>query len=202
MTAPDPNTPPVEPITTAPEPTPTPDKGFPDATPIAEMTVEQQAAYWKFQSRKHEGVANQYRAFGDPDTVKSLKEAADAAELARLNPSEQAVIAAREEGRVAALAEANSTAALAILRSSLEARGKTADEVNTFIGAFNPAAFIADGSVQTDQIAQFVTSLVGPPAGNPNAWPATGQGSFQRAAATGVSAGRALYQAEKEKRRA
>lgn len=35
------------------------DKGFPAQTKIVDMTPEQQAAYWKFQSRKHEGnVAN------------------------------------------------------------------------------------------------------------------------------------------------
>jgi len=30
--------------------------GYPDDTPIAEMTIEQQAAYWKRQSRKHEAA--------------------------------------------------------------------------------------------------------------------------------------------------
>lgn len=30
--------------------------GYPDETPVVEMTPEQQAAYWKRQSRKHEGA--------------------------------------------------------------------------------------------------------------------------------------------------
>lgn len=37
------------------------DKGFPPQTKIADMTPEQQAAYWKFQSRKHEGNVTNLR---------------------------------------------------------------------------------------------------------------------------------------------
>jgi hypothetical protein len=50
--------------------------GFPDNTPIAEMTAEHQAAYWKHQSRKHE-----QRATSAPD----------AAELQRLKDRDAAL---------------------------------------------------------------------------------------------------------------
>ena len=33
------------------------DHGFPKDTPLAEMSVEQREAYWKFHARQHEGVA-------------------------------------------------------------------------------------------------------------------------------------------------
>lgn len=52
--------------------------GYPDNTPTAEMTPEHQAAYWKFQSRKHEQRASQ---------------APDAAELERLRAADAALIA-------------------------------------------------------------------------------------------------------------
>lgn len=38
------------------------DRGFPAETKIADMTPEQQAAYWKYQSRKHEGNATNLKA--------------------------------------------------------------------------------------------------------------------------------------------
>jgi hypothetical protein len=50
--------------------------GYPDATPIAEMSTEHQAAYWKHQSRKHE-----QRATSAPD----------AAELQRLKERDAAL---------------------------------------------------------------------------------------------------------------
>ena len=47
------------------------DKGFPAETPVAEMTDAQQAAYWKFHSRKHETLAKSREDYD------ALKAAAD-----------------------------------------------------------------------------------------------------------------------------
>lgn len=47
------------------------DKGFPADTPVADMTAEQQAAYWKYHSRKHETLA---KAREDYDQMKALAE--------------------------------------------------------------------------------------------------------------------------------
>lgn len=52
--------------------------GYPDNTPTAGMSAEHQAAYWKFQSRKHEQRASQ---------------APDAAELERLRAADAALVA-------------------------------------------------------------------------------------------------------------
>lgn len=169
-------------------------KGFPAETPVAEMKVEEQAAYWKFQSRKHEGVANTYKAFGEVDAVKAIVDAAKAAEIAKLNPSEQAVIAAREEGRTAALVEASSSTAIEILKVNLIARGKTTEEAAAITAAFNPAGFVSNGTVETDRIAAFANSIAGPP--DATGWPAMGQGSFQRQTGSSVANGRAMYAAQ------
>lgn len=42
------------------------DLGFPKDTPLAEMTTEQQVAYWKHQSRKHESESKRLKAERDP----------------------------------------------------------------------------------------------------------------------------------------
>lgn len=47
--------------------------GYPDATPVADMTAEHQVAYWKHHARKHEAAS---------------KSAPDAAELERLRAAE------------------------------------------------------------------------------------------------------------------
>ncbi|MEU7243427.1 hypothetical protein [Streptomyces sparsogenes] len=64
---------PVEP-TTSPTTPAVNEHGFPDATPVAEMSAEHQAAYWKHHARKHEARANS---------------APDAAELERLRQADE-----------------------------------------------------------------------------------------------------------------
>ena len=36
--------------------------GYPDKTPVADMTIEQQVAYWKYHARKHENTVKELRA--------------------------------------------------------------------------------------------------------------------------------------------
>jgi hypothetical protein len=48
--------------------------GYPDSTPVADMTPEHQAAYWKHHARKHEAIA---------------KAAPDSAELERLRQADE-----------------------------------------------------------------------------------------------------------------
>jgi len=64
-TPPEPTTPPAPPAVN--------EHGYPDATPVADMTPEHQVAYWKHHARKHEAAA---------------KSAPDAAELERLRAAE------------------------------------------------------------------------------------------------------------------
>lgn len=175
------------------------DKGFPAETPVAEMTAEQQVAYWKYQARKHENTA---KARADYDALRAKAEQFDAIEQAKLTPSEQAVNAAREEGRREAAREANEKAATAILRANLTARGKTADEVDGLLVAFNANAFINGDDVDTDKVAAFANSIAGPVTGGGNGktWPDMGQGHRGGGKTTGVNAGRDLYAATRGKK--
>lgn len=71
------------------------DKGFPAETPVAEMTAEQQAAYWKYHSRKHETLAKSREDYD------ALKAAADkwAAHEKASKPADQ--VKAEEEAEEA-----------------------------------------------------------------------------------------------------
>lgn len=58
-------------------------QGYPQDTPIAEMTPDQQAAYWKYHSRKHEADATQKQERLE-ETDRKLQEALRRADLAEL----------------------------------------------------------------------------------------------------------------------
>lgn len=170
------------------------DRGFPANTPLTDMKPEEQAAYWRFQARKHE---NAYKGL-DLDALKAKAAAHDAAEAAKLTPSEQAIREAKEAGKAEAAVEANRKTATAILRVSLQTRGKTAEAVEAIIAATNPDSFIANGDVDTDKVAayadQFSTGTTGVTAAG------MGQGNqSNRTKSTGVAAGRDMFASKRPK---
>lgn len=176
-----------------------PDKGFPDATPLTEMTVEQREAYWKHQARKHEQRAESRK---DYDDLKKKADAHDKAVEAAKSEADKAVDAAREEGRKAAGREANEKAAAAILRASLKARGKTDEQVATLVAATNVGAFLTDDDVDTDRVAAYANDIAGPVTGGGRG-PGHGQGTRGSSTrATGVSAGADMFEASRKRRTA
>ena len=131
------------------------DLGYPKDTPVAEMTPEQQAAYFRNSKDKWEGRFRNLvgdRSFDD--VKKDLEELAEIRK-SQQTPAEQAIEAAREEGKAAAVAEANTRAATAIFRASLEAQGHSEDDVEDLVANFNVANFVTDGDVDTDKLAAF-----------------------------------------------
>lgn len=87
------------------------DKGFPDETRIADMTVEEQASYWKAQARKAEDLVKRKTAGASAEEVRALKEKARRLdELEEASKSELEKAQARAEAAEKALAEASVTA--------------------------------------------------------------------------------------------
>lgn len=109
-----------------------PELGFPADTPLTEMTVEQQAAYWRNEAKKQQRRADGYSKLGDPETVaQKLQEADAAAETARkanLTEHEQAVEAARAEGRTEGEKSGNEKLLSAAVTSAVIAHVKGAGE--------------------------------------------------------------------------
>jgi phosphoglycolate phosphatase-like HAD superfamily hydrolase len=153
------------------------EKGFPDNTPVAEMTDKQAAAYWKFQSRKHEKTAKDR---GDYDDLKKRAAEADKLRKERETENEKALREARE----AASAEGAELAAGQRLVGLLVARGKTEDEADEILEDLNLARYVKDGRPDRDAIAKAVERLA-PPAkeGDKRKFPDLGQG--RRDSATG-----------------
>lgn len=153
MTAPAqpvPAPPPSAPVPTD-APVPTPDKGFPAETPVAEMTVVQQAAYWKFQARKHEQTA---RDRGDYDDLKAKAAEADRLRQERETEAEKQVREAREQARAEALRESAPRLVAAEFRAALSGR-LSDDQRDALIEDINPDRYLnADGTVDIAKVRE------------------------------------------------
>lgn len=151
----DPVDPPVDPAN--------PDKGFPDNTPLDQMTVEQREAYWKFQSKKHEKEANSRRDYDD------LKLKAD--ELAQLKAANAT---AEEKALEDARREGENTGAQRYLKDAVMGRfqgitKKTDEEVATIFEHVDALSFTDDkGDIDTEKLKKYAAAFGSSGAGDSN----------------------------------
>jgi DNA-binding helix-hairpin-helix protein with protein kinase domain len=180
-----PDAPPAEPAT-----------GFPADTPVAEMTTEQQAAYWKHQSRKHEERA---RSREDYDAVKAKAAELDKIREQQMSEQEKAVNKAREEalaeGKRQAMTDLSTKYTRAMLETALTTRGRTQEQVETLLRHVNFESYVANGEPDTDAIAAYADSIAGPvTGGGQGRGPDHGQGNRgPQGKATGLDAGAAMF---------
>lgn len=133
------------------------DLGFPKDTPVDQMTPEQQAAYWKHQSKTQqkaredaEKAKKAYEKFG---TVEDLQTAADAAEQARvaaLDDNQKAIEVARAEGKSEGEKEAGGKHLAAAIKGMLIAHTKGAQE------SFEDASKRVSGAIEFADLTKFV----------------------------------------------
>ncbi|MET9959338.1 hypothetical protein ABZ128_09650 [Streptomyces sp. NPDC006326] len=103
---------PVEPPVTPPAVN---EHGYPEATPVAEMSADHQAAYWRFHSKKWEGLAKaapdaaELERLRAADAELATRKAADLSETERLQAERDA---AKAEADAAKSAAATATASL------------------------------------------------------------------------------------------
>lgn len=150
--------PPAEPT---PEPKPTPDLGFPKDTPVAEMTAEQQAAYWKHRSRTHEDRNAAWQKVTGGKTADEIK--AEREELERLRneqrtESEKAIEEAKKQARASVVAEmAPKLAALAFDAALAHVES---DRRKVLIDNLDLSKVITDdGDVDTDKVTQIAAQI-------------------------------------------
>ncbi|WP_183407633.1 hypothetical protein [Nocardioides marmoriginsengisoli] len=141
------------------------DLGYPKDTRVAEMTDAQQAAYHRYHSKKHE---SRYKSVVGDRTDEQVK--ADLEELAKIKreqmtPSEQAIAAAKEEGKQEAIASERIKTATALFRGALESSDMPDTEVEELVTGFNVAAFITDDGVDTTKITNFAKKFTKPGTG-------------------------------------
>lgn len=177
--------------------------GFPESTPLVEMTAEQREAYWRHHARRHEDTV---KARADYDELKAKAAEFDKLQAAQMSEQQRAVAEAEQRARTAVLGEAGPKAAEAALRIALQlAKGLDKTEVDRIVGPLNCNYFLAaDGmSVDTDKVTAYLTTIAAPPVapaavppapvapatGVPQPRPDMGQGNRTVTASGGLAAG-------------
>lgn len=134
------------------------DLGFPPNTPWRDMEPEQQIAYWRHQSRKHEGVADSRK---DYDQLK-----ADSEELAQLRAANQTQAEKDlEEAREQARREGENIGSERYLKDAVTARfealtGKSQAEVEKAFAHIDIHSFIGEnGAIDNDALTEFASSF-------------------------------------------
>lgn len=176
------------------------DKGFPAETKIVDMTPEQQAAYWKFQSRKHEGNATNLKA--EVDALKAPKPVPPVQSEAPKDTNDHAPLD-KEALRKELLADLKREQAPELVRSQFEAiigERLPEDTRNSLLEDLNLERFVKeDGSIDKDRIKEKAELLAGREVA-PVRQTRTHQGPRKADAIATVSSGRDLYESFSKKK--
>lgn len=165
------------------------DDGYPANTPIAEMTPEQQVAYWKAQARKHEARVKQ---MSDYDALKETSDQYRALVEASKTEQEKALDAAKAEAREAAKVEFG--ARLVDAQFKVAASGRLDEQqMTTLLDGLDRTRFMTStGDVDADKVKTYVEGIAPvKPQGQTHV--DMGQGRRQGSTAPTVETGAALY---------
>jgi len=152
--------------------------GYPDDTPIAEMTIEQQAAYWKRQSRKHESEKKDLLAAANDPANQPVDREALKAELRQEIEAENLPTAVRDRFK------------------SIIADRLSDEEFDSIIEDIDLNKFVKDGSIDEDRITT-KANLIAPPAVKRvtrRQAPNTHQGTRERQTTSSVASGKSLFE--------
>lgn len=200
--APEPTPDPTPPTPTpTPAPTPAPDKGYPENTPVADMKPEEQAAYWRAQSRKHE---DRYKSWSDTlggktaDQIKTELDELGTLRTAQLTDAEKAVEQAKKDARAEAAAEFAPKLASVALNAAL-AHVKDEDR-QALLEPLDLSKFIStNGDVDTAKVAAFASKVAPSDTGTGKRQLDFGGGRRDSHEASGVGAGAELFAARRKK---
>jgi hypothetical protein len=141
--------------------TPPVDLGFPAETPVKDMTIDQQAAYWKHQSRKHEERSKAFDGL-TPETLASLREKADqhdALERELMSDKDKAIATARDEAAAETTAKFAEKLVKAEFKSASAGR-LDADRLNNILAPLDLTRFLdKNGDVDETKVAAYVDSV-------------------------------------------
>jgi hypothetical protein len=172
---------------TAPELTTEP--SFPAGTAVADMTAEQQAAYWKFHSRKHENDA------------RSKALALEEARQKNMSDEEKRLDDVRRQGELIGAEKFLGDAVHGHLRALT---GRSDDEVDNALAFVDTTKFLgADGLLDRTKVAAFASSIgkaaPAAPAGPQNIQ-STVAAALQRADSAAIRQGGSIQDRRKELR--
>jgi hypothetical protein len=135
-------------------------RGFPENTPLTEMDAAQQAAYWKFQARKHENTAKEFgRRYSDYDKVAERARQYDALLASTQTDQERLVAEARkaasEETRAEMTQKFGGQLVAARLHSALAGR-LDPEQIEGLVEGVDPRRFLTDdGAVDAEKVTKW-----------------------------------------------
>lgn len=160
-----------KPVPAAPAGPPEGDKGFPEGTPLAEMTDAQKAAYWQHYARKHEDTVKAFKGV-TPQQAAELQAKVDELESKTLSADEKLLKAARQEAYKQARAEAEAEYLPQIRASQVKSIASgivNGDQLSAFMDLVDTSKLLGeDGHVSEERVMGYLTALYGdstPPAG-------------------------------------
>jgi hypothetical protein len=138
------------------------DRGYPQNTPLEQMTGEQREAYWKYHARQWETRAKEK---GDYDALKTKAGQYDQLVASQATEQEKAIAAARAEGERIATGRAAIVLVDAHVRAGLQQRLQP-HQVEALAGNLNHQHFLAGDGLTVDavKVQQFVDTVAPPPA--------------------------------------
>lgn len=136
------------------------DRGFPAETALADMTTEQQTAYWKDKAQKHERLWKEVKSsegYKNAGAYKRIKAELDELKQSTLSDAERAVEAARSEGESAGEARAAQRYQRDIVFAKLQiATGQSAEALKYL----DHTAFLTDsGEVDADKVTEYAEHI-------------------------------------------
>lgn len=157
----------------APEVTPSSstEKGFPEGTPLAEMTDAQRAAYWQHYARKHEDTVKAFKGL-TPQQLADIQTENEALKAEKLSADEKALKAARDEAAQQARAAADAEYLPQIRAAKVQSIASqivTGDKLSAFMEIIDAAKFLGeDGQIDESKVMGYLTAMYGestPPTG-------------------------------------
>lgn len=137
--------------------------GYPPDTPLAEMTPEQELAYWKRRSRGHEEkwkqVVNRNLT---PDQVLEMQQQLDEANRARMSDHERAVADARKAGEEATKAALMPQIVRTAIAAELARKAPqiTDEDIQARTEYLDLSKFLTSkGEVDADRVSNYATTL-------------------------------------------
>lgn len=135
------------------------DRGFPENTPIAEMTTEQQLAYYRYQNRKSGDVLKQFGGI-TPDQAKQAIAEAEELRQSKLSVEQRALEEATTKAAQSAAQEATAKWAPKVLRATAS-RFIEGERLESFLNVTDVNKFISDGELDEEAVVGHLTGLFG-----------------------------------------
>jgi hypothetical protein len=124
------------------------------------MTVDQQAAYYRFQNRQTDNKLAAFKGV-TPQDVSTMQQELDALRSKDMTAADKAIKDAEKAGRAAADADWRPKLQTAQLRS-IASEVLKGDQLNAWLSGVNPAAFAdQNGDIDQEKVQSYLTATFG-----------------------------------------